>query len=180
MEFIDKLKKIKLAINDIMGESKPETVKMEMAGELQDGTLVMFSPALEVGATVMLTNDEGTEPLADGDYQLAENKTITVYEGKVSFIKEETPAEVLSEVLEQRLAALETENPKIKELETKLAEQSETITKQTGVIKELFEAVEKLSEAKPTREIAKPENKGKFNPEAIAMAIQEIKKSKNK
>jgi hypothetical protein len=128
----------------------------------------------------MLTNEEGTQPLADGDYQLAESKSITVYEGKVTFIKEETAEEALSEVLEARLVALETENPKLKELETKLAEQNETITKQTAIIVELFETVEKLSEAKPTREIAKPETKGKFNPEAIAMAIQEIKKNKNK
>jgi len=77
--FIDKLKKIKLSISEIMSGTD---VQLDTADTLEDGTPVQFSPELEAGATVMITSEEGTQPLADGEDSLTTaNKTVIIYEG---------------------------------------------------------------------------------------------------
>lgn len=182
--FIDKLKKIKLSISEIMSGTD---VQLDTADTLEDGTPVQFSPDLEAGATVMITSEEGTQPLTDGEYTLmSANKTVIIYEGKVQSIQEKKELDAVAElqkVFEQKLSE-ETKGfvtlAKVTELETKLSEQSELIAKQTGVINELFEAISNFTAQAPTREVSqKSATGGKFNPEAIAAALEEIKKSKN-
>lgn len=187
MDFIAKFKKISALMAEIINP-----LKLSFASKWEDGTPVMFEPALEVGAVVMLTTDEGTMPVADGEYKLEGGSSVTVFEGKVSKINEapvgdETPAtEELAKVLEQKLSvqlgAQFTTVAKVAELEVRLAAQDALIQKQTAVISEMFEAMQDFATAAPTRDIPQnsaPKKQG-FDPDRVAAALAEVKKEKNK
>lgn len=138
--------------------AEPQTQKVEFATavDFADGTKGIADPGLQLGATIMVTTDEGTAPLADGTYQLSEPYEITVYEGKISNIKEiDSLDEKLSEfqkAMEARLSAVD----KVAEFELKLNSQNELIAEQAKLINELHEIVTELSKKEPTREISKP------------------------
>jgi len=53
---------------------------------LEDGSLINFEPAFEVGAEAMRVTENGFEPLADGDYITSEGQPFTVLSGQVASI----------------------------------------------------------------------------------------------
>lgn len=182
MDLKEKMQNLSLKMADILNEwGGKENIKLDFVDTLEDGTPVQFSPDLVGGATAMLTNEDGTMPLADGEYTLAEaNKTVTIYEGKVSNIQEKKEAvSELAAVLEAKLSAQFVSLAKVTELETKIAEQNETITKLSGVVSEAIEAISNFSAPAPTREVTQKSASG-LNPESIIAALAEIKKNKNK
>lgn len=185
LTWIEKFKNIAALMAEIISP-----VKLSFAAKFEDGTPVMFEPALEVGAVVMLTTDEGTLPVADGQYTLEGGSSVTVFEGKVSVINEaptgdDTPAtEDLAKVLEAKLAiqlgAQFTTVSKVAELEVKLAAQDALIQKQTTIMSEMFEAMQDFASASPTRDISQPTapKKAGFDPNRVAAALAEVKKEK--
>lgn len=187
---IEKLQKIGESISAYLSktapaqepEAKPEPeTKLSVALEFADGTKGIADPALQLGATIMATTDEGTMPMADGTYMLADGKTeVTVYEGKISNVTEknmmdEKMAE-LQAIMEAKLSAVE----KVTEFEVKLSEQNTLIAEQAKMIAELHEIVTELSKKEPTREIPTPNAATKEDRvELMLQNLAQLKKSNN-
>lgn len=187
---IEKLQKIGESISAYLSktapaqepEAKPEPeTKLSVPLEFADGTKGIADPALQLGATIMVTTDAGTMPMADGTYMLADGKTeVTVYEGKISNVTEKNMMDQKMAELQAIMEAKLSEVEKVTEFEVKLSEQNTLIAEQAKMIAELHEIVTELSKKEPTREIPTPNAATKEDRvELMLQNLAQLKKSNN-
>lgn len=93
--------------------------------ELKDGTAI-YAETLEIGALVY-SDEAMTMPMADGDYIMSDDRTMTILDGKVADIAdapatdsapEDAPVEAATQLADERIAALEA---KVNELMNKFS-----------------------------------------------------------
>lgn len=113
---------------------------------LADDSVISVEPALEVGAVANVTNADGSvTPLPDGEYELADGRTIVVSSGVIDAINdpvqgEEMTAEDIAKLIEDLTANF---SKKLKEQEDKFnAKLQEFKTKNNEVQKSLVDTLE--------------------------------------
>ena len=171
--------------NDIQAEVVEKVEKFETV-MLADGvTEVTIEPAIEMGAAIVLTSEEGTPVAAPvGEYELQDGRVVVVAEeGVVAEVREGEIAEepmandnpeqgekvkriierIESEKIFSRVETLEAELAESKELNKFLKEENETLTDNFNELKnfskEMLEEVAGLVGAEPSKEPVKEEKK---------------------
>lgn len=171
--------------NDIQAEVVEKVEKFETV-MLADGvTEVTIEPAIEMGAAIVLTSEDGTPVAAPvGEYELQDGRVVVVAEeGVVAEVREGEIAEepmandnpeqgekvkriierIESEKIFSRLETLEAELAESKELNKFLKEENETLTDNFNELKnfskEMLEEVAGLVGAEPSKEPVKEEKK---------------------
>ena len=171
--------------NDIQAEVVEKVEKFETV-MLADGvTEVTIEPAIEMGAAIVLTSEDGTPVAAPvGEYELQDGRVVVVAEeGVVAEVREGEIAEepmandnpeqgekvkriierIESEKIFSRVETLEAELAESKELNKFLKEENETLTDNFNELKnfskEMLEEVAGLVGAEPSKEPVKEEKK---------------------
>ncbi len=116
MDFKEKVRKNLAAIKKLLLEDQPPADPTKgTPGALADGTALVITPALEVGAVIAKVDDTGNpgEVLKDGDYTMDNGATVTIAEGKISVVGENPDvmaglAEVLPKIGESLSAIQKT------------------------------------------------------------------------
>lgn len=110
---------------------------------LLNGTLIMVEPALEVGAAVVVMDEEIPVPLPIGEYELEDGRIIVVVEaGLIDAIKE-----VEEEIIEEELKEKVKPEPTEKQREAKRVIESIVTEKVFEVTKKFEKQIEDLTTA---------------------------------
>lgn len=116
-----------------------EEKKDFVSTELVDGTIVTVTPALESGASVVVTTAEGEIPAPDGEHQLADGTKIVTLEGKITEIIE-ADDEVDEDMKNEFSKIAEGINAKITEVTEKFQAEVEALKAELTKANEAFSA----------------------------------------
>ena len=133
--------------------------KMMGEGKLKDGTMITYDE-LEVGKSIMVVTDQGTNPAPDGTHELENGTKVTTVNGLITEI---VPVAVEAAVEEEVVVSTddttqEDMGKKLKELmdaiNAKMSAIEKEISNQQETNKQMFELIEKIGDL-PTGELKK-------------------------
>jgi len=131
--------------------------KMMGEGKLKDGTMITYDE-LEVGSSIMVVTDQGTNPAPDGTHELENGTKVTTVNGLITEI---VPVAIAAEeevVVSTDDTTQEDMGKKLKELmdaiNAKMSAIEKEISNQQETNKQMFELIEKIGDL-PTGELKK-------------------------
>jgi len=131
--------------------------KMMGEGKLKDGTMITYDE-LEVGYSIMVVTDQGTNPAPDGTHELENGTKVTTVNGLITEI---VPVAIAAEeevVVSTDDTTQEDMGKKLKELmdaiNAKMSAIEKEISNQQETNKQMFELIEKIGDL-PTGELKK-------------------------
>ena len=131
--------------------------KMMGEGKLKDGTMITYDE-LQVGSSIMVVTDQGTNPAPDGTHELENGTKVTTVNGLITEI---VPVAIAAEeevVVSTDDTTQEDMGKKLKELmdaiNAKMSAIEKEISNQQETNKQMFELIEKIGDL-PTGELKK-------------------------
>ena len=104
---------------------KEEVKQVFLDAQLEDGTIVKVEPAIEVGAAVVIIQEDGeVMPAPDGQHKLATGEEFITVEGAITEIVEAEEDEIVAEPVVEQSADPAEQEQKVKKIVESIVKES--------------------------------------------------------